>query len=282
MTCSVNREARSFSCWWRIRRSLHISVTNTMPDQSEARHVPAGTPDWLRWARRVQALAQNGLTSCTDPSISSDMARCGMWPWKSSPLTRPCPSRPSVICSPAGRDMPRRRSMSAGPCSAKTARSCSCANGRTAVGPFPADGSTSASRHRKPWPRKCVKSPATSSRAAKVLAVFDRDRHGHPPSAHHVYKLFLRCEILGGDRAAPGVEIDAVGFFAPRQIPPLSLTRVTPEQIARLFAHYEHPEWPTDFDCDPLLTSVVTDLMWGRASALPNRCALAGLKACPT
>jgi len=26
------------------------------------------------------------------------------------------------------------------------------------------------------------------------------------------------------------------------------LTRVMPQQIARLFAHYRHPDWPTDFD----------------------------------
>ena len=85
-------------------------------------------------------------------------------------------------------------------------------------------------------------------RAAKLLAVLDRDRHGHPPIAHQVYKLFLRCEILGGEAAATGIETDGVGFFQSTNIPPLSLTRVTPAQIVRLFEHYEHPEWPADFD----------------------------------
>jgi len=32
------------------------------------------------------------------------------------------------------------------------------------------------------------------------------------------------------------------------EIPELSLARVTPSQIARMFEHYRHPEWPTDFD----------------------------------
>ena len=44
------------------------------------------------------------------------------------------------------------------------------------------------------------------------------------------------------------LETDGVGFFRSTEIPPLSLTRVTPAQIARLFAHYDHPQWPADFD----------------------------------
>src|SRR5918993_5298121 len=38
-----------------------------MPDQSEQGHAAGRTLDWLRWARRVQALAQNGLTFSRDP-----------------------------------------------------------------------------------------------------------------------------------------------------------------------------------------------------------------------
>lgn len=34
---------------------------------------------------------------------------------------------------------------------------------------------------------------------------------------------------------------------AQEQIPELSLTRVVPSQIARLFARYYHPDWQTDF-----------------------------------
>ena len=41
---------------------------------------------------------------------------------------------------------------------------------------------------------------------------------------------------------------DAVDCFTSDELPPLSLTRVTPAQIARLFEHFFHPEWPTQFD----------------------------------
>jgi len=55
------------------------------------------------------------------------------------------------------------------------------------------------------------------------------------------------CELLGGS-PSQNIEIDQVGFFRENEIPELSLPRVTPSQISRLFEHYRHPDWPTDFD----------------------------------
>jgi ADP-ribose pyrophosphatase YjhB (NUDIX family) len=81
----------------------------------------------------------------------------------------------------------------------------------------------------------------------KLLALLDRNLHGHPPIPYHAYKLFFLCDLVGGN-GQTGQETDAVDFFASDDIPPLSLTRVTQAQIARLFEHFFHPEWPTQFD----------------------------------
>jgi ADP-ribose pyrophosphatase YjhB (NUDIX family) len=83
--------------------------------------------------------------------------------------------------------------------------------------------------------------------ARKLLAVYDRNLHGHPPFPFHAYKLFFLCELIGGS-ATTSYETDGAGFFAEDRIPPLSLTRVVPGQIAHLFDHHRHPEWPTSFD----------------------------------
>lgn len=85
------------------------------------------------------------------------------------------------------------------------------------------------------------------TRAVKLLAIYDRDRHGHPPLAHYVYKLFFHCEIISGE-ALPSIETDEVAFFKENEIPQLSLGRVVPNQITRIFQHYRHPDLPTDFD----------------------------------
>ena len=71
-------------------------------------------------------------------------------------------------------------------------------------------------------------------RAVRLLALWDRDKHPHPPLPFHVYKLFFRCELLGGDPLVAGTETDGVGFLRKDVLPGLSLGRVTPRQIERL------------------------------------------------
>lgn len=56
------------------------------------------------------------------------------------------------------------------------------------------------------------------TRATKLLALLDRNRHGHPPHVNHIYKVFLRCEIVGG-LPTTSHEIQGVGFFAEDEIP---------------------------------------------------------------
>lgn len=87
------------------------------------------------------------------------------------------------------------------------------------------------------------------TRAVKLLALYDRNhpRHSHPPFEYHVYKLFFLCELLDGT-PTDSFETEEATFFAESEIPELSLTRVVPTQIARLFEHSRHPEWQTDFD----------------------------------
>ncbi|HUE95723.1 MAG TPA: NUDIX hydrolase, partial [Longimicrobiaceae bacterium] len=72
------------------------------------------------------------------------------------------------------------------------------------------------------------------ARATRLLAVYDRDRQGHPPLQWPVYKLFILCELLGGS-ARQSIETDGVRFFGMDEIPPLSEGRVLERQIVRMF-----------------------------------------------
>lgn len=85
------------------------------------------------------------------------------------------------------------------------------------------------------------------TRAVKLIAVYDRDRQGHPPLSHYVYKLFFQCELISG-AATTSIETDEVAFFREDEIPELSLTRILPTQITRIFQHYRNSDLPTDFD----------------------------------
>lgn len=85
-------------------------------------------------------------------------------------------------------------------------------------------------------------------RVTKLAMLLDRSLHPHqPPFPFHVYKLFFLCEPLGGT-LQPGLETRAAAFFPRHELPPLSRTRVLPEQIHRLFEHARRPDLPTEFD----------------------------------
>jgi len=85
------------------------------------------------------------------------------------------------------------------------------------------------------------------ARAVKLAALVDKNRHPHPPGIHHIYKLFFVCELIGGS-AATSSETDAVEFHRVQALPPLSTGRVLASQIERLYQHWLEPELPTDFD----------------------------------
>ncbi len=84
-------------------------------------------------------------------------------------------------------------------------------------------------------------------KAKKILAVFDRNQHGHPPYIFHSYKIYVLCELLGGS-PMNSIETGGAEFFARTEIPPLSTPRTTLEVLERMFAHLDNPTLATDFD----------------------------------
>lgn len=84
-------------------------------------------------------------------------------------------------------------------------------------------------------------------KAVKLLAVTDMKCHPHPPSPFHIYKMFIQCEIIGG-QPMKGVETSAVEFFAENKLPPLSIARNTQTQIEMIFKHLYNPKEPVYLD----------------------------------
>lgn len=74
----------------------------------------------------------------------------------------------------------------------------------------------------------------------RLLAVMDMSKHPHPPIPYYVYKFFILCELKGG-AFTETFDILGKGFFRLDELPPLSLERVLPEQIQRMYAYYKHP-----------------------------------------
>jgi len=85
------------------------------------------------------------------------------------------------------------------------------------------------------------------AKAVKLIAFFDKHKHNHPPDILHAYKSFFLCEYISGELKTNHETLDA-GFFALDELPPLSLPRVTEEEIRTCYKHYKNVGLPTEFD----------------------------------
>jgi len=204
-------------------------------------------PHWLTWAKKLQAIAQTGLTYAKDPYdvdryesvrlVAAEMMAAGSGLQNVDFFVK-------LLNTDVGYATPK-----------VDVRAAVFREGRLLLVREREDG-----RWTLPGGWADVGDPPSAAvvrevkeesgydvKARKLLALLDRNLHGHPPIPYHAYKLFFLCDLVGGNAQAEQ-ETDAVDFFASNEIPPLSLTRVTPAEIARLFEHFFHPEWPTQFD----------------------------------
>lgn len=203
-------------------------------------------PKWLEWAKQLQAIAQTGLTYSKDPfdierfeairKISIEI----MYHYtdveekkikdlfaKETGYATPKVDIRAVVVKDHKVLLVREKSDNA----------WSLPGGWADIGLSP--GEVAA---------KEVKEEAgLDVQATRLLAVFDKKKHPHPPSPYHVYKMFILCEILGGS-LTPGLETRDVQFFAENEIPPLSKSRVTESQLELIFKSINSPGHPVYFD----------------------------------
>jgi len=205
------------------------------------------TPPWLDWVKRLQAISQNGLTFAKDPfdieryhaiqelaleimaqGVDTDIDKLRTLFAQEQGYATPKVDIRGVVFRDDALLLVKERS-----------------DGRWSLPGGWADVGESLSDNVV---REIYEESGFRTQAVKLLAVYDRSLHDYtPPSRHHIYKCFFRCELLGG-QATLNIEISDIGFFRQHELPPLSLGRTIPQHVQRMFAHYRHPEWPTEYD----------------------------------
>ena len=203
-------------------------------------------PNWLTWARKIQAIGQNGLAYSKDPF---DIER----------FEELRELAVEILQNYTDSELPRIRDLFAGEHGHATPKVDvrgvvfnedaillvrERADGKWTLPGGWVDVNESPSESVV---REVFEESGYQTKALKLLACYDRNRHPHPPHPYHVYKLFFYCEILGGSPST-SYETDGVDFFKQDAIPELSTGRVTSAQIDRFFEFLRSPDLPTDFD----------------------------------
>jgi ADP-ribose pyrophosphatase YjhB (NUDIX family) len=203
---------------------------------------------WLEWTRRLQAIAQSGLTYAQDPydveryqqvrQIAAEIA--------SSHTKAPANHIEDLFSRESGYATPKLdiRAVVLNDqeelllVREKEDGRWTLPGGWVEVGESPSEAVE----------REVKEESGYEVRAVKLLALWDRDKHPHPPLPDHIYKICFQCELLGGSPLTESTETSGVRFFAKSALPELSLGRVTPGQIERLAKRAANREVLPDFD----------------------------------
>lgn len=81
----------------------------------------------------------------------------------------------------------------------------------------------------------------------RVIAVQDREKHNLPIYAYKVCKIFMQCEVTGGEFIA-NIETTGFGYFGIDELPELAEEKNNKEQIEICFKAMQSEKWEAAFD----------------------------------
>ncbi len=82
----------------------------------------------------------------------------------------------------------------------------------------------------------------------KIIAVQDRNKHNKPIYAYGVCKIFVLCNVIGGE-FIENIETTEIKYFSLDEIPNnLAEEKTNNEQIEMCFKAYKDEKWRTQFD----------------------------------
>jgi ADP-ribose pyrophosphatase YjhB (NUDIX family) len=206
-------------------------------------------PDWLLWAREIQAIAQTGLAFSKDPydldrftalrrlAVRIMAEHTGAEPGRIAGLfaAEAGYATPKVGVRGAVFDRSGRILM---------VRETADENRWTLPGGWAETNQTPA----QSVAREVFEESGYQVRPVKLAAVWDRAKQAQPPTLFSVVRMFFVCTLESGSPTT-SLETSEVGWFAEADVPAdLSLRRTLPHHISRMFAHWREPGLATEFD----------------------------------
>lgn len=84
-------------------------------------------------------------------------------------------------------------------------------------------------------------------RVKRIIAVQDREKHNLPVYAYKVCKIFMQCEVVGGE-FVPNIETTGFDYFRVDELPCLAEEKNNREQIEMCFEAMRSETWEALFD----------------------------------
>ncbi len=206
-------------------------------------------PDWLTWTREFQAIAQTGLAFSRDPYDRERYERLRALASEimAARTATPAERIEALFEGEHGYATPKvdvRGAAFDGAGRLLMVREVAD-NGRWTLPGGWADVNLSPAENVV---KEVQEESGYEVRVRKLAAAWDRTRQGHPDRVFSCCKLFFICDVVGG-AAATGPETSAVQWFTEDGLPgDLSLGRVLPYQLRRMFEHARDATLPTEFD----------------------------------
>ncbi len=206
------------------------------------------TPNWLLWAREVQAAAQTGLTFAANPYEKERYE--ALLEMAARMMSEAAGENYEVVLAAFS----AQKGYATPKVDVRAALfrdnevllvSENSDGGRwTLPGGF-ADVNSSPSDNAV---REMAEEAGFVVKTAKLVGVWDRDKRGHTrPYPFHIYKMFFLCEFVGYCEKS-NLETGEPQWFPLDRLPELSMDRTQPWHIERLYAHFRDPTLPAEFD----------------------------------
>ena len=81
----------------------------------------------------------------------------------------------------------------------------------------------------------------------KIIAVQDRNKHNKPIYAYGICKIFVLCNVIGGE-FIKNIETTEIKYFSIDELPLLAEEKSNKEQVEMCFKAYNDKNWQVQFD----------------------------------
>lgn len=202
--------------------------------------------NWLKWAIEIQALAQNGLTYTKDVydkerferlrKISAEML--------AEKTDIPVDKVKDLFCNEKGYQTPKLDTRAAIFKDGKILLVHEN-NGTWALPGGWVDVLESVGSNTI---KEVKEETGLDVRNQKIIAIQDRNQHNTPSYAYGICKVFVLCELLGGE-FKENTETTEIKYFSLDEIPQnLANEKTSMEQIEMCFRALNDSNWQTKFD----------------------------------